>query len=103
MKRLVALTAIALFVSGPAFAQSEPVATQPAPDGASPVAAEPAAPAAAPAADPNVYQVLRAGDRELGCEELSFEANALNAKLLGDQKSAAPMAANERLWSRQSM
>jgi hypothetical protein len=93
MKRLVALTAAALFAAGPVFAQSEVVPAQPeaapAADG-SPAAAADAAPA--PAVDANVYQVLRAGDRELSCEQLSYEANVLNARLLADQKSAARRA-----------
>jgi hypothetical protein len=98
MKRLVAATAIALFVTTPVLAQtSESMATAaPAPAAAAtaPIEAAPAplpapAEAAPPAADPNVYQVLRVGDRDMSCEQLSAEANYLNAKLLSDQKTAA--------------
>lgn len=91
MKRLVALTAIALFVTTPALAQSD-AAAPPAPDAAAPAPAPAPEAAPAPAPAPDVYQVLRSGDRDMSCEQLSGEANYLNAKLLADQKAAAKRA-----------
>ena len=109
MKRLIASTAAFLVLSNAAFAQtSETVATNvPADPAAAPAEAAMAAPVAdaaaapaeastAPPSDPDVYQVLRAGDREMSCEQLSAEANALNAKLLADQKAASKRAGRSR-------
>ena len=102
MKRLLISTAAFLALSSAAFAQtSEMVAANADPATAPAEAAAPAveAPAGRGRArrswrmprspDPNVYQVLRAGDREMSCDQLSAEANALNAQLLADQKAAA--------------
>lgn len=73
MKTLLASAAALLVLASPAFAE-EPAAS---------AAAEPPI-----AADPNVYQVLRSGDREMSCEVLGAEANALNAKLMADAQKA---------------
>lgn len=107
MKRLLTSTAAFLALSSAAFAQtSEIVAVNPDPaaapaEAAAPAAAMPAeaAPvelAAAPQSDPNVYQVLRTGDRQMSCDQLSAEANGLNAQLLADQKAAAKSAGRSR-------
>ena len=48
--------------------------------------------AAAPPAEP--YQVLRAGDKDLTCEQLATESNALNAKIMADQQAAQQRQAN---------
>jgi len=92
MKRILCLTAAALALSGTAFAQ--------VPEGATPMPAEtsavavPAAapPAQAPYVDPNVYQVLRPGDRAMSCEQIGGEANTLNAQLMAEQAEAAKQA-----------
>ena len=90
MKRLLASTAAFLVLSNGAFAQ-EAIATS------EPTTQAPAAEAAqAPDPDPAVYQVLRSGDREMSCEQLSAEANGLNARLLADQKAAASRAGRSR-------
>ena len=107
MKRLLASTAAFLVLSNAAFAQtSETMATNAPADPSAATAEAPmvvsvadaaAAPAEpAPALDPNVYQVLRASDREMSCEQLSAEANALNARLMADQKAASKRAARSR-------
>ncbi|HYE42060.1 MAG TPA: hypothetical protein VEA15_01595 [Caulobacteraceae bacterium] len=111
MKRLLLATApaltLAFALAGAAVAQDQPAPTAPA---AEPVAeaasmeapAAEAAPVEAPApvappapqavvaeaapVDPNVYQVLRAGDREMACDALIAEANSLNAVLLAEAK-----------------
>jgi hypothetical protein len=112
MKRLLASTAAFLALSQAAFAQEAVSTAAPADSAAASaeavmppadqVVAPPAADTAvasveaAPAADPNVYQVLRTGDREMSCEQLSAEANALNARLLADQKAASKKAGRSR-------
>lgn len=84
MKTLLCGAAALLVLAGPAFAQE---VEAPSPDPATEAPA--AAPEAPPiAADPNVYQVLRTGDREMSCEALGAEANALNATLLADAQKA---------------
>lgn len=42
--------------------------------------------------EPEAYQVLRAGDRDMTCEALASESNSLNAKLMADQQAAAKHA-----------
>ena len=75
MKTLLMGAAALLALTGPAFAQE--------------AAPSPAAEVSAPApAEPNVYQVLRTGDREMSCEALGAEANALNAQLMADAQKA---------------
>lgn len=106
MKRLLCATAALLALAGGAVAQTAPVApeTPPAmdPTGASPApvpmpqaAPQPAPEAPAPAApvvDPNVYQVLRPGDRQMSCAQLGAEANTLNAYLMTQQQEQAKQA-----------
>lgn len=104
MKRLFCATAALALAAGAAVAQTpEAAAVPPAPAAAEtpapvaspPPAAAPAAPAAAPAApviDPNVYQVLRPGDRAMSCEQIGAEANTLNAMLMARQAEAAKQA-----------
>lgn len=108
MSRFVSLIAAAALAAGPAFAQgvsseappedaapptaealAAPLET-PAPAEAAPAEAVAEAPASAPevAADPNVYQVLRAGDRNMSCEALIAETNSLNAYILAEQQKA---------------
>lgn len=127
MKRLLLATAALLALSGAAVAQDQgapaadaaPAAEAPAPEAAAPAPAE-AAPAAeaapvdaapveaapqaeavaaadAPPVDPNVYQVLRAGDRQMSCEALIGEANSLNAVLLAEAKEAQKRKGRSRL------
>lgn len=102
MYRVVSLIAAAALAASPAFAQ---VSSEAAPEDAAPPSAEAvavetpappvaeAAPEAAPAeqvaVDPSVYQVLRAGDRALSCDQLIAETNALNAGILAAQQKAA--------------
>lgn len=94
MKLAICSAAALLAMAHAAFAQ-----TADAPPAASPAVSEEAPAqqvAPAPAADPNAYQVLRPGDRELSCQALGDGANALNAKLLADQKAAAKRAGRGR-------
>jgi type IV secretory pathway VirB10-like protein len=80
------LAAMAMSFTTSAFAQS----SQPAPEAAAPAAP---APAPAPVVDPNQpYQVLRATDRDLTCEQLAAESNDLNAWLLANHKSEVKKA-----------
>ena len=51
-------------------------------------------PAFAP--DPAVYQVLRPGDRQMSCEQLSYEANGLNAQLLADAQASQKKAGRSK-------
>ncbi|WP_300572803.1 hypothetical protein [Phenylobacterium sp.] len=97
MKRLICATAALALAAGAAVAQTpDPAALPPAPAESLPPAAPPApAPAAQPAApviDPNVYQVLRPGDRAMSCEQIGGEANTLNAQLMAEQAEAAKQA-----------
>ncbi len=97
MTRIVSLIAVAALAATPALAQTPEAATTatvtpavdvtPAPEAV--VEAAPA-PAAEPqvAVDPNVYQVLRAGDRNLTCDQIIAETNTLNAGILAAQKKA---------------
>lgn len=98
MKRLLCLTVAGLAFAGAAIAQ--PVATDGAP-AAAPMTTEslaaqvaPPAPAAAeaPVVDPNVYQVLRPGDRAMSCAQLGAEANTLNAQIMAEQQEQARQA-----------
>ncbi|MDP1632857.1 MAG: hypothetical protein Q8L66_15680 [Caulobacter sp.] len=82
MTRFTALIVAATLAAAPAMAQD-----------AAPAA--PAAEAAAPetvAPDPDVYQVLRSGDRQMSCEAIGNEANTLNAELQSEQAEAAKKA-----------
>lgn len=97
MKRLFCASAALALVAGAAVAQTpDPSVTSPAPaqSPSSPVVegAPPAPPAAAPWVDPNVYQVLRPGDRAMSCEQIGAEANTLNAQLMAEQAEAAKQA-----------
>lgn len=108
MKTLFCATAALILAAGPALAQDEAAtaaeaeaaiqAEAAAAAAPAPARAPEAAPAAtpAPAADPNVYQVLRVGDRDMSCEALIAEANALNAKIAADQQAAAKKAQGGR-------
>lgn len=89
------LAAMAMSFSTSAFAQApEPVATAPA---AAPAPAEAPAPAPAAQPDPNQpYQVLRATDRDMSCEQLAAESNELNAWLLANHKSEVKKADNAK-------
>ncbi|MDP1874318.1 hypothetical protein [Phenylobacterium sp.] len=99
MKRLLCATAALVLAATGAVAQTTEAAPPPAAE-AQPLAAHPAAeaPAAAPTAplapvvDPNVYQVLRSGDRAMSCEQIGAEANTLNAQLMAEQAEAAKQA-----------
>lgn len=105
MKRLLLATAALFALSGAAVAQDQPAPAavaetpaaapaeaasapqeSPAVDAAPPPQAEGAVAEAPAAADPDVYQVLRAGDRQMSCEALMNEANSLNATLLAEAK-----------------
>lgn len=89
MKRLICATAALALAAGAAVAQTPDATALP------PAPAEPAAPAALPPApmiDPNVYQVLRPGDRAMSCEQIGGEANTLNAQLMAEQAEAAKQA-----------
>lgn len=98
MKRLLCLTVAGLAFAGAAFAQ--PVATDGAPvaapmtiEGPAALVAPPAPAAAeAPLVDPNVYQVLRPGDRAMSCAQLGAEANTLNAQIMAEQQEQARQA-----------
>jgi hypothetical protein len=57
--------------------------------------AQDAAPVAAAAAD-EPYQVLRATDRQMSCEQLAGETNELNAWLLANHKAEVKKADNAR-------
>ena len=46
---------------------------------------------------PAVYEVLRAGDRDMSCQQLASEANALNADLLAQQKAKADNASKRQV------
>jgi hypothetical protein len=99
MKRLFCATAALALAAGAAVAQTpDAAALPPVPAAEAPPATEalpPAAPPAAPAApliDPNVYQVLRPGDRAMSCEQIGAEANTLNAQLMAEQAEAAKQA-----------
>ena len=102
MKRLLIATAAAFALTSAAFAQTnEPVADSaatppPAPAEAAPADVAPVDAAPAVMADAGAYQVLRPGDREMSCQQLSAEANALNAQLLAEQKEAAKQAKRSR-------
>lgn len=109
MTRFTALLAASLLAASPALAQQ--VSNEAPPENAAPppaasLVAQPApiaAPAPAPvtpaastapaaAADPAIYQVLRSGDRQMTCDALGAEANALNAELQAEQVEAAKRA-----------
>ncbi|MFT4935383.1 MAG: hypothetical protein ACI9LT_002080 [Pseudoalteromonas distincta] len=102
MKRLFCATAALALAAGAAVAQTpDAAALPPVPAAEAPPAADAlppaatAAPPAAPAApliDPNVYQVLRPGDRAMSCEQIGAEANTLNAQLMAEQAEAAKQA-----------
>ncbi|MBW0152288.1 MAG: hypothetical protein KXJ53_13850 [Phenylobacterium sp.] len=97
MKRLFCATAALALAAGAAVAQTpDAVALPPVPAAEAPPAESlPPAPAAAPASpliDPNVYQVLRPGDRAMSCEQIGAEANTLNAQLMAEQAEAAQQA-----------
>jgi hypothetical protein len=102
MKRLFCATAALALAAGAAVAQTPdatalppvPAAEAPPAADALPPAAAPAPPAApaAPVIDPNVYQVLRPGDRAMSCEQIGAEANTLNAQLMAEQAEAAKQA-----------
>ncbi len=95
MKRLFCATAALALAAGAAVAQTPDPATLPPAAAAAPAESLPPAPAAAPAApliDPNVYQVLRPGDRAMSCEQIGAEANTLNAQLMAEQAEAAKQA-----------
>jgi len=99
MKRLFCATAALALAAGAAVAQTpDAAALPPVPAAEAPPATDalpPAAPPAAPAApliDPNVYQVLRPGDRAMSCEQIGAEANTLNAQLMAEQAEAAKQA-----------
>ena len=97
MKRLFCATAALALAAGAAVAQTpDAVALPPVPAAEAPPAESlPPAPAAAPASpliDPNVYQVLRPGDRAMSCEQIGAEANTLNAQLMAEQAEAAKQA-----------
>ena len=49
------------------------------------------------AASPGVYEVLRPGDRDMSCQQLASEANALNAQLLAQQNAKANSARNKQV------
>lgn len=89
MKRLFCATAALALAAGVAVAQTpEAAILPPAPE---PAESAPVAPAA-PVVDPNVYQVLRPGDRAMSCEQIGAEANTLNAQLMAEQAEAAKQA-----------
>jgi hypothetical protein len=102
MTRLFCATAALALAAGAAVAQTPdaaalppvPAAEAPPAADALPPAAAPAPPAApaAPVIDPNVYQVLRPGDRAMSCEQIGAEANTLNAQLMAEQAEAAKQA-----------
>jgi len=95
MKRLFCATAALALAAGAAVAQTPESATLPPAAVAAPAESLPPAPAAAPASpliDPNVYQVLRPGDRAMSCEQIGAEANTLNAQLMAEQAEAAKQA-----------
>ncbi|HEX2561206.1 hypothetical protein [Phenylobacterium sp.] len=95
MRLAICSAAALLAMAHAAFAQTADA--PPAPSSAATEEAPAQQLAPAPAADPNVYQVLRPGDRELSCQALGDEANALNASLLAEQKAAAKKAGRGRL------
>lgn len=102
MKRLLCLTVAGLAFAGAAIAQ--PVATDGAPAAAPlttespgaqvapPMPASPPVATEAPLVDPNVYQVLRPGDRAMSCAQLGAEANTLNAQIMAEQQEQARQA-----------
>ena len=91
MKRIACLTLAAVALSGTAFAQvPDAAASMPTPAVAVPAVEAP--PPQAPYVDPNVYQVLRPGDRALSCAQVGAEANTLNAQLMAEQQEAAQQA-----------
>lgn len=95
MKRLFCATAALALAAGAAVAQTPESETLPPAAIAAPAESPPPAPAAAPASpliDPNVYQVLRPGDRAMSCEQIGAEANTLNAQLMAEQAEAAKQA-----------
>ncbi len=95
MKRLICATAALALAAGAAVAQTPDATALPPAPAENPPPAEPAAPAALPPApmiDPNVYQVLRPGDRAMSCEQIGGEANTLNAQLMAEQAEAAKQA-----------
>lgn len=93
MKRLFCATAALALAAGAAVAQTpDATALPPVPATEAPPAESlPPAPAA-PLIDPNVYQVLRPGDRAMSCEQIGAEANTLNAQLMAEQAEAAKQA-----------
>ena len=70
--RIVTVATIAALVAAPAFAQAPAV---------------PAAPAAGAGAE--VFQVLRPTDKTMTCEQISSEANMLNAVIMQQQQQNA--------------
>jgi hypothetical protein len=80
------LAAMAMGFTTSAFAQEAAPATPPP-------APAPAAPQ--PAAD-EPYQVLRASDREMSCEQLASESNSLNAWLLANHQAEVKKAENAK-------
>jgi hypothetical protein len=95
MKLAICSAAALLAMAHAAFAETADAPPVPSPATSEEAPAQQTAPA--PAADPNIYEVLRSGDREMSCEALGEEANALNAALLADQKAAAKKAGRGRL------
>ncbi|MDP2214231.1 hypothetical protein [Phenylobacterium sp.] len=95
MKRLLCATAALVLAATGAVAQTTdaapPLAAEAPPPAVEAPAVAPAAPAA-PLIDPNVYQVLRPGDRAMSCEQIGAEANTLNAQLMAEQAEAAKQA-----------
>ena len=101
MKRLFCATAALALIAGTAVAQT-PAPQTPGPEAIpstetsaqaqAQAPAESSALAATPLIDPNVYQVLRPGDRAMSCEQIGAEANTLNAQLMAEQAEAAKQA-----------
>lgn len=112
MKPITALLAAASLAATPVMAQPvsneappEDAAPPPAASLVQPAGSAPAAesapatepePAPAVTPDPNVYQVLRTGDRQMSCEALANEANNLNAELMAEQNAAAKAAKKKK-------
>lgn len=95
MKRLACLTIAALALTGTAHAEAPADGAATTPPTETPAIAVPpveAPSAEAPYVDPNVYQVLRPGDRAMSCEQIGGEANTLNAQLMAEQQEAARQA-----------
>jgi hypothetical protein len=76
----------------PAAPDAVPAASVAAPAAAS-------APAQAAPADPAVFEVLRATDRDMSCADLAYETNRLNAWLLANQQATVTKAKNAKAAS----